>query len=92
MFKALADEKRLRILRIVDDGETQLGKIAERADVAKSTAHHHLRVLRAAGLVRIVLSESGSRYEQRREALNEVGYLLNAFLPADRRQETTADT
>ncbi len=85
MFKALADEKRLRILKIIDSGENRLSKIAEHLDVAKSTAHHHLRVLRTAGLVRTVLTDGGSRYELRREAIPETGLLLNAFLPGSQR-------
>lgn len=83
MFKALADEKRLRIMRVIDGGVTQLRDIAERVDLAKSTAHHHLRVLRTAGLVRTVVTEGGSRYEIRREAIPETGLLLNAFLPGE---------
>jgi DNA-binding transcriptional ArsR family regulator len=90
MFKALADEKRLRILRVIDAGENQLSKIAERVDVAKSTAHHHLRVLRAAGLVRTVLTDGGSRYEIRREAIPETGLLLSAFLPGSEPQSSNA--
>lgn len=83
MFKALADENRLRILRVIDSGESRLRDIADRVDLAKSTAHHHLRVLRSAGLVRAVVTETGSRYEIRREAIPETGLLLNAFLPGD---------
>lgn len=80
-FKALGDEKRLRILSVLDGGENQLTGIAEKVGLAKSTAHHHLRVLRAAGLVRAVLAEGGSRYEIRRESILELGLMLSAFLP-----------
>lgn len=80
MYKALGDEKRLRLLGVLAEGDLGLKDLAERADIAKSTAHHHLRVLRSAGLVRVVVGEHDKRYGLRRDAIPEAGRLLETFL------------
>jgi DNA-binding transcriptional ArsR family regulator len=49
--RALADEGRVRMLRHLAAGDASLVELAEAACVARSTAHHHLSYLRAAGLV-----------------------------------------
>ncbi len=53
LSKALGDEKRLRILRTLADGEMTLMELAEVFGVAKTTMHHHMIILRAAGLVSV---------------------------------------
>jgi hypothetical protein len=49
--RALADEGRVRMLRLLASRDATLTELAETAGVARSTAHHHLAQLRAAGLV-----------------------------------------
>lgn len=90
LFKALGDERRLRILRRLRevDGAT-LGELVEYLDLAKSTTHHHLRTLRAAGLVRTRLvsgkSKEDTRYELRADLLPDIMGLVGEYLlgPAD---------
>ena len=51
--------------------------MAEWLGIAKSTMHHHVALLRAAGL----LATSGDkRYTLRREALHELPGILDAYL------------
>jgi DNA-binding transcriptional ArsR family regulator len=49
--RALGDEQRMRILRRLVEGDASLAELADSVGVAKSTAHHHLALLREAGLV-----------------------------------------
>jgi DNA-binding transcriptional ArsR family regulator len=49
--RALGDEQRMRILRRLVAGDASLAELAESVGIAKSTAHHHLAILREAGLV-----------------------------------------
>lgn len=49
--RALADDGRVRMVRRLAAGDASLNELAEVAGVARSTAHHHLAQLRAAGLV-----------------------------------------
>jgi ArsR family transcriptional regulator len=50
-FQALADEKRLRILDILRDGEHCVCDLTEALDVAQSLLSFHLKTLKDAGLV-----------------------------------------
>ncbi len=51
--RALADETRQRILRmLLDQGELCVGDIAQVFAVSQPTVSHHLRVLRHLGLVK----------------------------------------
>jgi DNA-binding transcriptional ArsR family regulator len=79
LFKALGDERRLRILGILSEGDAGLMDIAERLDLAKSTAHHHLRILRTAGLVRVTVGDTKG-YSLRRDQIPETARLLDAYL------------
>jgi len=49
--QALGDDRRVRMLRRLAAGPATLTELAEASELAKSTAHHHLARLRAAGLV-----------------------------------------
>jgi DNA-binding transcriptional ArsR family regulator len=51
-FLALADPRRRRILDLLRGGELTAGDIAGRFDVSWPAISRHLRVLKAAGLVR----------------------------------------
>ncbi len=80
LSKALGDEKRLRILRALAEGEMGLMELADMFGVAKTTMHHHLIVLRSAGLISATVGSK--RYRLRDEAVPDVGTLLNAYLAA----------
>jgi DNA-binding transcriptional ArsR family regulator len=51
LFKALGDEGRLKLLRRMTTGPVTLSDAVTELGVAKATAHHHLSILRQAGLV-----------------------------------------
>jgi len=80
LSKALGDEKRLRILRALADGEKSLMELAETFSVAKTTMHHHMIVLRSAGLVSVGVGSK--RYRLRHETVPDVGALLSGYLGA----------
>ena len=78
-YKALADEKRLRILNLLASGPATLSEVAERVGLAKSTVIHHIRALRTAGLVLITVGDE-HEYSLRPQAVPEAGRLLQAYL------------
>ena len=80
LSKALGDEKRLRILRALADGEKTLMELAEMFGVAKTTMHHHMIVLRSAGLISVGVGSK--RYRLRHETVPDVGALLSGYLGA----------
>jgi DNA-binding transcriptional ArsR family regulator len=80
--KALGDSARVRIVRRLVRGEASLGELAEVAGLAKSTAHHHLAALRAAGLVTLRGNARGYWYTLRLESLGDARALLtDLFAP-----------
>ena len=78
--KALGDPARVRIMRRLVRGEASLGELAESAGVAKSTTHHHLTALRAAGLVVLRGNARGYWYTLRLEGLADARSLLTEVL------------
>jgi DNA-binding transcriptional ArsR family regulator len=80
LSKALGDEKRLRILRALAEGEKTLMELADSFGVAKTTMHHHMIVLRSAGLVSVGVGSK--RYRLRHETVPDVGALLSGYLGA----------
>jgi DNA-binding transcriptional ArsR family regulator len=52
-LRALADERRLRLLRRLSVERATLQELATEFDLPKTTLHHHLAVLRAAGLIHL---------------------------------------
>ena len=51
IFKALADEGRLRILRSVDQAELSVAELVQALEMPQSTVSRHLKPMREAGLV-----------------------------------------
>ena len=78
LYKALADERRLRILKMLMTRSYSLQEIADEFGVAKTTMHHHLATLRTAGLVRA--QSNDKLYSLRHNMLSEVSELLDAYL------------
>jgi DNA-binding transcriptional ArsR family regulator len=80
--RALADDGRIQILRRLAAGDASLNELTELTGLAKSTAHHHLNQLRAAGLVTVRGNARSYRYSLREEAPVETGTLLAELLSA----------
>jgi len=78
LAKALADERRMRILRKLSGGSYTLQEIADDLGAAKTTIHHHLILLRSAGLVRMRMSDK--RYSLRQDAFDHLEDLLKGYL------------
>lgn len=81
LYKALADERRLRMLKKLAVQEYSLQEMADELKVAKTTLHHHFVILRSAGLV--LLRTSDHRYRLRKEMLSDVSDLLEGYLRRD---------
>lgn len=78
LYQALGDERRLRILKLLKSRSYSLQELSDEFGVAKSTMHHHLGLLRTAGLVRVRSDEK--QYSLRPETLGSVSALLESFL------------
>lgn len=84
-YKALGDERRLRILRRLSEGETTLDELTQMLGLSKSTVHHHISLLRGAGLIRVHVGPEEkklktTRYTLREQALADAGGFLDSYL------------
>src|SRR5262245_12223567 len=80
LARALGDESRLRILRVLaSGGPYTLTDVARATGLSQSTVHHHLIALRAAGLTR-AYQLTPPRYSLRPNADARVAEALRAFL------------
>ncbi|MCU0506609.1 MAG: metalloregulator ArsR/SmtB family transcription factor [Chloroflexi bacterium] len=82
LFKALGDESRLRILRLLADGDLYLTEIAERMSLSKPTVKHHMVLLRAAGLVAVTETGGLTYYSLRRDRLADASGDLQRLVGA----------
>jgi DNA-binding transcriptional ArsR family regulator len=88
-YKALSDERRLRILRRLSEEEASLDDLTDLLGLSKSTVHHHMSVLRAAGLVRVRISgdkdepKESKTYALRTQALANAGAFLDNYVKTD---------
>lgn len=76
--RALGDTHRVRMLLRLTQGDATLAELAETTQLAKSTAHHHLAQLRAAGLVEMHGNARGYWFTLSREGLAAGAGLLQS--------------
>ena len=80
LHRALGDETRLRILKLLSGNDLYLTEIAQQLDLSKPTIKHHLALLRAAGLVTIVEAGAVIYYSLRRDRIESASTDLSRFL------------
>jgi DNA-binding transcriptional ArsR family regulator len=74
--RALSDPKRVEILALVGRGVGRSGDLVEATRLTRSTVHHHLAQLRAAGLVALEGNARAYTYVPRRDAPTEIEELV----------------
>jgi DNA-binding transcriptional ArsR family regulator len=83
LYRALGDETRLRILRLLAERDRYLTELATDLELSKPTISHHLAQLRSAGLI-TVTGQGGlgnyTYYTLRRDRIEEAGIELTSYL------------
>jgi DNA-binding transcriptional ArsR family regulator len=79
LHRALGDEKRVRLLKAVATSTPTLAELVDQFDMPKSTLHHHMAILRTAGLIRVT-SDQDRRYSVRFDVIPEASSMLDAYL------------
>ena len=82
LFKALGDDSRLSILRILLEGESYVELIASRLSLSSATVCHHLKKLEAAGLVQCHRTQFYQIYSVRRQLLDRSLLQLIGTVPS----------
>jgi DNA-binding transcriptional ArsR family regulator len=80
LYRALGDETRLQILRLLAERDRYLTELATDLNLSKPTVSHHLAQLRSAGLVRMTEQGNLTYYSLRHDRVEEAGPELRAFL------------
>ena len=87
--KAIADETRQKIMKLVCCTSLSVNEIVEKLDVSQPTVSHHLAILREAGLVSIREEGKQTFYSLNQERLAVCcGQLMIKFAPETAAAET----
>jgi DNA-binding transcriptional ArsR family regulator len=93
-YKALSDERRLRIMRRLSEGPASLDELSDMLDLSKSTVHHHITLLRGAGLIRVHIDEDKSSHKKsysiRDQSLADAAGFLDSYLRSSEEQQQHA--
>ena len=88
VFKALGDESRLAILRILFEGESYVELLASRLGLTSATVSFHLKKLEAAGLVSCRRTQFYRIYSANREIFSQpLEALIGKTLGKDSEQD-----
>ncbi|WP_085994197.1 ArsR/SmtB family transcription factor [Oceanobacillus senegalensis] len=75
-FKALGDETRLKILKLIKEKNVSLQELTTKLDLGKTTVHHHLKILKSARLV----SQKSNEYSIDIKAIENLPMELEIYL------------
>ena len=76
ILKAMANIKRLEILRLLSDSEKSVGAILENLDLTQSALSQHLAVLRKSGVLKTKRQAQQIFYILEDEDIKKILYLL----------------
>ena len=79
VLRAIAEPRRLEILRLIKSVELSAGKIASNFDISRPAISQHLRVLKVAGLISERKQGTMRLYQTRPEKLAELRAYLGQF-------------
>lgn len=80
MFKAIADENRLKILSILTHGRLCACDILENMDLSQPTVSHHLKILQQAGLITVEKKGRWNYYSIVDEKIADMKTVLEAMI------------
>ena len=87
-LKAVADEKRLKILKLLLSSDLCVGALANHLGVSKPAVSQHLRILRKAGLVKGEKRGYWTHYMVDRQALARIAAELGELSAGDNHYQT----
>ncbi|MHB1485709.1 MAG: ArsR/SmtB family transcription factor [Saccharofermentanales bacterium] len=82
IFKALADETRLKILELLSGGELCACKILEQFDITQPTLSYHMKILSDSGLVEARRDGAWMRYTINPDRISAIQAYCDNITPA----------
>ena len=83
IFKALGDENRLQILRLLRSGEKCACRLLEELHISQPTLSHHMKTLCDAGLVTGRREGKWMHYSIHREGIRHANRIMQQLLSPD---------
>jgi DNA-binding transcriptional ArsR family regulator len=82
MTRALADPSRVQLLKLITQAPKSFTEVVNISNLSKGTVHHHMMMLRAAGLIHIHIHIHGNqeRFSYRREGILDLKGFLEFYL------------
>ena len=82
-FKALGDENRIHILKMLQSGEKCACKLLEELNISQPTLSHHMKILCDAGIVTGRKEGKWTHYSINRDGVRLVRGVMKELLSAD---------
>jgi ArsR family transcriptional regulator len=83
IFKALSDENRIRILKMLHSGEKCACKLLEELNISQPTLSHHMKILCDAGIVTGRKEGKWTHYSICCEGVRRVSGIMKDLLPVE---------
>ena len=83
IFKALSDENRIRILKLLRSGEKCACKLLEELNISQPTLSHHMKILCDAGIVNGRKEGKWTHYAMCCEGVRKIRTLMEDLLSAE---------
>ena len=83
IFKALSDENRIRILKLLRSGEKCACKLLEELNISQPTLSHHMKILCDAGIVNSRKEGKWTHYAMCCEGIRKARTLMKDLLLAE---------
>ena len=83
VLKALSDENRIRILKMLHSGEKCACKLLEELNISQPTLSHHMKILCDAGIVNSRKEGKWTHYSMCCEGVQKVRALMKDLLSAE---------
>ena len=91
VFKAFADENRLKILEILLEGEKCGSELLEKISLGQSTLSHHLKIMCASGIIKSQKKGTATYYSMNPDGAKAAAELLRKFTGADEEKAKEAE-
>jgi DNA-binding HxlR family transcriptional regulator len=78
-LKVLADDSRLKLVRLLNEREYNVGELAEAIELTEPTVSHHLSKLHSAGLVQLRMAGNQRFYRLNQSGLDKFKKLANTL-------------
>lgn len=82
-FKALGDENRIRVLRLLGGGEKCACRLLEELNITQPTLSHHMKILCDSGLVTSRKEGKWMHYSICRDGIGQLRELVDELLPSE---------